>query len=56
MRRISGMILALALLMLGAARAEGPVCVPVNGVTCLVDDSGNAMLDGFEEAFTVREG
>ncbi len=56
MRRISGMILALALLMLGAARAEGPVCVSVNGVACLVDDSGNAMLDGFEEAFTVREG
>ena len=56
MLRFEGLILALALILLGTARAEGPVCVPVNGVACLVDEGGNAILDGFEDAFTVRDG
>ena len=56
MRRFSGIVLVLALMLLGEARAEGPVCVPVKGAACLVDEDGQTLLDGFEDVFAVREG
>ncbi len=55
-RGFAGMMLVMVLALLGAARADGPVCVCVSGVACLVDEDGQTLLEGFEDAFPVRQG
>ncbi len=50
------MALALAGMLLGAARAEGPLCVATDAFTGLVTEAGEEILTGVEDAFCVREG
>ncbi len=56
MRGFAGILLAVALALSGAARAEGPVCVCAGGVACLAGEGGETLLEGFEDAFVVRQG
>ena len=58
MRRFAWIMIALAMLAVGTARAEGPVCVCTRGVACLVDENGETLLegDGIEDLFPVRQG
>ena len=56
MRVWTRVLLAMALLFTGAARAEAPVCVVADGFACLVDASGEALLEGVGDVFCVREG
>ena len=52
------MLLALLLALLGAARAEGALCVVTPQLTALTDASGDVLLsgEGIADVFCVREG
>lgn len=56
MKKRVWMALALAVMLLGAARAEGPLCVATDAFTGLVTEMGEALLTGAEDVFCVREG
>ena len=56
MRKRAWAILAFALLLTGAARADGAVCVATDSFACLVDESGKTLVGDVEDAFCVREG
>ena len=45
-----------ALMLLGAAWAEGPLCVNADGFAALVDAAGETLIGGVEDVFRVREG
>lgn len=56
MKKRAWMALALAGMLLGAARAEGPLCVATDAFTGLVTEAVEALLTGVEDVFCVREG
>ena len=52
------LLIALSLVTLGAALAEGPLCLVEEKLVMLVSESGDVLLEGggIEDVFTVREG
>lgn len=55
MKRGWWLALAGALMLIGAARAEGALCVVTDGFAALVDEAGRTVVEGVEDAFCVRE-
>lgn len=56
MKRGLWMALAGALMLMGAARADGALCVVTDGFAAIVDEAGQTLVEGVEDAFIVREG
>lgn len=56
-RRVCALLLAM-LALLGAARADGPLCVVDAGIAFLAEENGETLIegDGIEDVFAVRPG
>ncbi len=56
MKRRWWLALAGALMLMGAARADGALCVATDGFAALVDEAGHTLVEGVADVFCVRAG